>query len=99
MAELKKNNLAFYTSNPDDTTVCADFTMPRYIRRIKRLKDMYPEEVDIHQNKDGSIWCRFPIRWLRIQAPANLTPEQREASSERMRTMWESRSQDTKNHE
>ena len=97
--ELKENNLVFLTNNPDDTTVCADFTMPRYIRRMKRLKDMYPEEVDLHQNKDGSIWCRFPIRWLRIQAPAALTPEQRDASAERMRAMWADRSQSSENPE
>lgn len=84
MSKVRENNLCFYTNNPDDTTVCADFTMPRYIRRLKRLKEEHPDDVDLHQNQDGSIWCRFPIRWLKIMAPRELTVEQREELANRL---------------
>lgn len=56
-------------------------------RVIEYAKD-YPNEVKIvYQNSDGSIVARVPRRYLKISRPAEreMTEEQRQAASERLR--------------
>lgn len=64
----------------------------RHINRIHRLKEQYPDQVEIIREpdeNDGCIYARVPVRWLRVQPPVKkvMTEEQRQVASERMRNM------------
>ena len=66
----------------------------RYITKIHKLAEKYPEQVRIisePENNDGCIYCELPTSWLKIQPPRklDLTDEQREELSVRMAKMRE----------
>ena len=55
----------------------------RFITKIRRLKEKYPDEVRIiaePKDNNGCIYCELPSEWLQIQPKRklNLTEEQRE---------------------
>ena len=61
---------------------------------ITRLKERYPDEVDIrHVNKDGSIVAHIPFEWMRIvpKRKDTMTDEQRELARERMAALRKAR--------
>ena len=72
----------------------------KFITRVRMLKEKYPDEVRIiaePENNDGCIYCELPTEWFSIRPPRklNLTDEQREEMSVRMREMQaRSRKQD-----
>jgi len=58
------------------------------IAMCKKLKEKYPDEVDIdYVNKDGSMVVHFPASWMKIKPKRtqNLSEEQRAATYERLR--------------
>ena len=60
------------------------------IGMIRRLKEKYPDQVDIRYiNQDGSVLAHLPIEWMRIvpKKRDTLTKEQRQANYERMRAV------------
>ena len=66
----------------------------RYITKIHKLAEKYPEQVRIiaePENNDGCIYAELPTSWLKIQPPRklDLTDEQREELSVRMAKMRE----------
>lgn len=66
----------------------------RYITKIHKLAEKYPEQVRIiaePENNDGCIYCELPTSWLKIQPPRklDLTDEQRKELSVRMAKMQE----------
>ena len=66
---------------------CVDAGEPWSKAMIKRLKEKYPEEVNIkHENKDGSIQAYLPLKWMKIRPTRkmDLTIEQRAAIAERL---------------
>ena len=62
----------------------------KWINRIRKLKEQYPEEVHIikqPEDNDGAIYCKLPTSWLKI-APdrhINMSDEQKTIASERLR--------------
>lgn len=76
------NNIEFM-KNSDRAT--ASFTQGRFISKMKKLISKHPEESDIHENEDGSILCHFPVSWIKVTPPRQMSEEQRQAVSERMR--------------
>ena len=61
---------------------------PKYIRKVRKLKEQYPEQVRIirePEENNGCIYCTLPIEWFRIQVPKkmNYTDEQREEIARR----------------
>lgn len=65
---------------------------------IKRLKQRYPEDVEITaENKDGSIVAHIPLAWMRIvpKRQSNLSEEAKNAFAERMRNSRNNGSTDT----
>lgn len=61
----------------------------RYITKIHKLAEKYPEQVRIiaePENNDGCIYAELPTSWLKIQPPRklDLTDEQREEMSARL---------------
>jgi len=64
----------------------------RFITKVRKLKEQYPDRVRIMaepENNDGCIYCTLPVEWFTIRVPKklNLTEEQRQERSERMRRM------------
>lgn len=62
----------------------------RWINKIRKLADKHPDEIKIlrePENNDGFIYASFPPRWVKIRPPkaVNMTAEQRQERSERMR--------------
>lgn len=58
----------------------------RYKTRIRELAQSHPEECEIvAENKDGSMCAHVPVAWIRINPSMNLTDEQRNTLSERMK--------------
>ena len=64
----------------------------KWITKVRRLKEKYPDEVRIirqPEENDGCIYCELPTSWLKVQPPKkmNLTDEQRAEMSVRMKRL------------
>lgn len=62
----------------------------RYVNKVRKLKEQYPEQVRIiaePEENDGCIYCELPSRWFTIRVPKkrDLTDEQREEMAERLK--------------
>lgn len=62
----------------------------RWINRVRKLNEEYPEEVRIirqPEQNDGCIYATVPIKWVRINPPKkmHLTDEQRVQLRERIK--------------
>lgn len=78
-----ENNIEF-TRNSRTATVY--FSQGKYISKIKKLKEKYPEDVTICvENYDGSIVAHIPTSWIKINASKReMSDEQREAARKRL---------------
>lgn len=85
-----ENNIEFLTGQ---RKVTFTFTARKYINRIKKYKELHPDDVDFVENSDGSICGHVPLKWLKISPPrkVELTDEQKAERSERMRKLAASR--------
>lgn len=62
----------------------------KFINKVRRLKEQYPERVRIiaePEENDGCIYCELPTAWFTIRVPKKrvLTEEQRQELSNRMK--------------
>ena len=70
-------------------TVTVSFTNQKHINRIKKL---YEERKDdfkyFHENTDGSICAKIPLKWLKLNPGSKngrvMTEEQKEAARVRL---------------
>ena len=76
----------------DQKRATVTFSQGRYISRIKKLAEKYPDKCEIVAiNKfpgEGEVICaHVPTAWIRIQPPAvrDLTEEQKEELTNRLR--------------
>ena len=62
----------------------------KWINKIHKLKETYPEDVLIKaepETNDGCIYCEFPKEWLKIQPPRRVrdyTEEELQALRDRL---------------
>lgn len=56
--------------------------------RMMKLLEQYPDEVDVHENRDGSICGHVPVSYIKVSHPRKISEEQKKASGERFREMW-----------
>ena len=75
----------------DQKRATVTFSQPRYITRIKKLAEKYPEECEIvainkSTGEGESICAHIPTAWIRITPPAvrELTEEQKEELTRRL---------------
>ena len=62
--DLKENAIEWFTG---DEMCTATFTQKRFINRIHRMSETYGKLVEItHENADGSIVCKFPLKAIHI---------------------------------
>lgn len=64
----------------------------RWIKKLLALHEDRPDEVTIDnrpEENDGCLCCRVPVSWIKIGPPrrVELTEEQRQAASERMKAL------------
>ena len=73
----------------DDDHISVYTSERKYINKIYKLKEQYPDEVVItNVNSDGSICVNLPYDWMPFPKPKakrTLTEEQKQAASERMK--------------
>ena len=68
----------------NDSEVTVTLSQRKYITKVKKLQEKYPDEVRIVvENKDGSIVAKLPIKYIKISAPRKVSEEQREQLRER----------------
>ena len=41
----------------------------KYINRVKRFAEKRPDEIDLAENEDGSIFAHVPVSWIKITPP------------------------------
>ena len=64
IGDMKENAIEWITG---DDTVTATFTQKKFINRIRRMSQTHAKLVEItHENPDGSIVCKFPLRAVHI---------------------------------
>lgn len=89
--ESMDNSICFWR-NSDVASV--DFSQGRYITKIRRLAEKYPDECKIIlENKDGSVIAQVPRKWIKVSPPKKIemSDERKAALSERMKRMIEDR--------
>jgi hypothetical protein len=78
-------NCIEFLRNQETATVT--FCQRKYITKIKKLVEQYPDECEIvAENPDGSIMAHIPTKWVKISNQSrNLSDEERQAIAERFR--------------
>ena len=84
-------NMIEWQTNARTATVT--FTNQKHINRIKKLYEERGDEFKyFHENSDGSICAKIPLKWIKINGGAlpgtgkkrELTEEQKQALRERL---------------
>lgn len=78
--EIKETSLNYV-----DVDSVASFTTyeRRWINKIKKWKEEYPDKVNIiAENEDGTICVHIPKQWFKISPPKKVSEEQRKRMSE-----------------
>lgn len=83
---MENENVVEFLKGADTAT--ATLSQGRYISKIKKLAEKYPDECEVFENKDGSILAHFPVKWIKISPPRQMSDEQKEAASDRFKKMW-----------
>ena len=87
MSERNMENVLEFISGA--RTVTVSFTNKKHINRIKKL---YEERKDgfkyFHENADGSICAKIPLKWIKLNPGSKngrvMTEEQKEAARVRL---------------
>lgn len=57
----------------------------KYVNKLTKLKEKYPDDVDIIINPENWIYAKIPVTWFKLPLPKRrVTEEQRQAASERL---------------
>lgn len=57
--------------------------------KLLKYADAFPEEVNhVIENKDGSIVCHIPVRYVKVTRPRVVSDAQKEAVRKRAKEMW-----------
>lgn len=70
----------------DSSIATITFSQGRYISKIKKLAEKYPDRVQItKENEDGTIVAHIPVSAIKINIiERNLSEEQRQIAAERL---------------
>lgn len=89
---FKENAVEWITG---DESVSVTLSQKKYISKIEKLAQKYPEDVKIvARNEDGTIFAHLPLSYLKISRPKQMSDEQREAARERFKKMWDNKGRD-----
>lgn len=89
MAEFKETVVGYLNV---DNYASFDSNETKWINKILKLKEQYPDDVKIihmPDDNDGSLCAHIPKSWLKVSPPKkmNLTEEQKALRAERMRSL------------
>ena len=88
MADFKEN----VTAICDDGFIYCEYQTQKYINKIKKYKELYPDDVRIlSETKDGGISAKLKVSRFNFSVPKDkreITDEQKEKASERFKQMW-----------
>ena len=89
---LECENVIEFLKNAKTATV--SFSQGRFIRKIRKMKELYPDQVDIRYDDHGVVTAHIPVSAIRIGIvpPREMTEEQKAEARERLRAWRESRS-------
>lgn len=62
----------------DSKTATVTFSQGRYISKIKKLAEKYPDEVQIVHENRSSIVAHIPTKYIKVNHPKVVSDEQRE---------------------
>lgn len=84
MADERENAIEWINGQ---SRVTVTLSQGRYISKIKKLAEKFPEEVEIiKENADGTILAHIPLNYIKInRASRDLTEEERGELAERAR--------------
>ena len=83
MADYRENAIEFYA---DEKVATFSLTQGRYVSKIRKLAEKYPDECKIlAENDDGSIYGKIPTKWVKISPPRYVSEETRQRLSEQLR--------------
>lgn len=76
-------------TDADDGRMYVSSDEKKFINRILRLKENYPDDVEIiklPEENDGCVYATVPIKWLKLSPPRvnNMTESQRQEIAERL---------------
>lgn len=78
MAELKDNAIQWYTG---DAFVSVTLSQRKYISKVRKMAEKWPESVHIlHENDDGSIFARLPLKAVKLSIISHVVPSSEEVS-------------------
>ena len=63
----------------------------RFINKIRKLKEKYPDLVTIikePEDNDGCIYCQIPSCWLKVQPKKVISEEKRSELSQRAKALF-----------
>ena len=71
-------------------TATCTFTNQKHITKMKKLYENNKEDFSYFvENKDGSICCKVPLKYIKISTPKKMSEEAKQAASERFKKMRE----------
>jgi hypothetical protein len=85
----RENVIGWYK---DSEIATVTFSQGRYISKIKKLAEKYPDDVKILENSDGTILAYIPVKAIHISIRnTEMSDEQKKAASERLKKMQAAR--------
>lgn len=66
------------------------FTQGRYITKIRKLAEQYPDDVKIYSDKDGTLVAHIPVSYIKINPKRKISDEQREKARDRLAALRKS---------
>lgn len=82
METNKENAIEWYTGGNIATL---SLTSRRHITKVKKLATTHPNEVEIVENPDGSLFAHVPLSYIKISAPRQMSEEQKQKAADRLR--------------
>ncbi len=87
VADYKENNIEWLNGQK---TMTISLSERRLINKLKKLREQYPDEVElVADNHDGTYCFRIPRKYLKLSRRKDLTEERRQAMSEQGKRMAE----------
>lgn len=80
----RENVIGWYK---DSEIATVTFSQGRYISKIRKLAEKYPDDVKILENADGTILAYIPVKAIHISIVhrTEMSDEQKQVASERMK--------------
>ena len=77
----RENVIGWYK---DSEIATVTFSQGRYISKIKKLAEKYPDDVKVLENADGTILAYIPIKAIHISI-TQMSEERKKAMGERLK--------------